>query len=114
MGDHIPKSQPINAAHYPQRQGFSQHHAQHLAEVHLVTDHGLGDVGDARRQQGLHQGAILGGLFLQFFPDLTSGLGKGLSALLYAVLLIAAIVAMPNGIAGLFQRHSERGLPALS
>lgn len=45
-------------------------------------------------------GAVIGGLFLQFFPDLTAGLGKGLSALLYAALLIAAIVAMPRGIAG--------------
>ena len=54
-------------------------------------------------------GAILGGLFLEFIPDIVAPLGKGLSALLYAVLLIAAIVAMPNGIAGLFQRHSERG-----
>ena len=51
---------------------------------------------------GMHSlaGAVLGGLFLQFFPDLTSGLGKGLSALLYAVLLIGAddvvIVAAPD------------------
>ena len=45
----------------------------------------------------------LGGLFLQFFPDVTAGLGKGLSALLYAVLLIAAIVAMPEGIAGMLK-----------
>jgi branched-chain amino acid transport system permease protein len=45
-------------------------------------------------------GAVLGGLFLQFFPDLTAGLGKGLSGLLYAVLLIAAMVAMPQGLAG--------------
>ena len=49
-------------------------------------------------------GAILGGLFLQFFPDLTAGFGKGLSALLYAVLLILAIVAMPNGVAGAIRR----------
>jgi branched-chain amino acid transport system permease protein len=49
-------------------------------------------------------GAILGGLFLQFFPDVTAGLGKGLSALLYAVLLIAAIIAMPEGIAGALKR----------
>jgi branched-chain amino acid transport system permease protein len=48
-------------------------------------------------------GAVIGGLFLQFFPDLTAGLGKGLSALLYAVLLIAAIVAMPRGIAGFLE-----------
>ena len=45
-------------------------------------------------------GAIVGGLFLQFFPDLTAGLGRGLSGLLYAVLLIAAILAMPRGIVG--------------
>lgn len=49
-------------------------------------------------------GAILGGLFLQFFPDVTAGLGKGLSALLYAVLLIAAMVAMPDGVAGALSR----------
>ena len=52
-------------------------------------------------------GAILGGLFLQFFPDLTAGFGKGLSALLYAVLLIGAMVAMPNGIAGVIKRLSS-------
>jgi branched-chain amino acid transport system permease protein len=45
-------------------------------------------------------GAVLGGLFLQFFPDLVAGLGKGLSGLLYAVLLITAMVAMPQGLAG--------------
>ena len=49
-------------------------------------------------------GAILGGLFLQFFPDVVAPLGKGLSGLLYAVLLIAAVVAMPNGIAGALRR----------
>jgi len=54
---------------------------------------------------GMHSpaGAIMGGLFLQFFPDVTAGLGKGLSALLYAVLLIAAILAMPTGMAGLLR-----------
>ena len=31
-------------------------------------------------------------------------LGKGLSALLYAVLLIGAMIAMPNGIAGALTR----------
>jgi branched-chain amino acid transport system permease protein len=67
---------------------------------------------------GMHSlgGAILGGLFLQFFPDVTAGLGKGLSALLYAVLLIAAIVAMPEGVAGALRsllgaRHSSGAHP---
>jgi branched-chain amino acid transport system permease protein len=49
-------------------------------------------------------GAILGGLFLQFFPDVTAGLGKGFSALLYGVLLIAAMVAMRGGLAGALAR----------
>ena len=55
---------------------------------------------------GMHSpaGAIVGGLFLQFFPDLLAGLGKGLSGLLYAVLLIAAMVAMPTGIVGAVKR----------
>ena len=49
-------------------------------------------------------GAIVGGLFLQFFPDVVAGLGKGLSGLLYALLLIGAMVAMPKGIAGVLKR----------
>jgi branched-chain amino acid transport system permease protein len=45
-------------------------------------------------------GAILGGVILEFLPGVTASLGKGLSALLYAALLIAAIVVMPTGLAG--------------
>jgi len=59
-------------------------------------------------------GAILGGLFLQFFPDIVGPLGKGLSALLYALLLIGAIVAMPTGLAGAFKRLAERARLARS
>ena len=49
-------------------------------------------------------GAIIGGLMLEFLPDLVASWGKGLSALLYAALMIAAIVAMPTGIAGAIKR----------
>jgi branched-chain amino acid transport system permease protein len=59
-------------------------------------------------------GAVLGGLFLQFFPDLTAGLGKGLSALVYALLLIAAMVAMPKGIAGALEELARRATAARS
>lgn len=59
-------------------------------------------------------GALIGGLFLEFFPSLVASLGKGLSSLLYAVLLIAAIVAMPTGIAGALQRLMDRAHPARS
>jgi branched-chain amino acid transport system permease protein len=53
-------------------------------------------------------GAIVGGLFLEFFPGLVAGLGKGLSAVLFAVLLIAGIVAMPDGVAGALPRLAAR------
>lgn len=64
---------------------------------------------------GMHSpgGAVLGGLILQFLPDFTAGLGKGLSGLLYAVLLMGAVVAMPEGLAGLLTRLSRR-LPRLA
>src|SRR4029077_19568225 len=49
---------------------------------------------------GMHSpaGAIVGGLFLQFFPDVTAGLGNGLSGLLYALLLHAPLHAMPEAM----------------
>jgi len=59
-------------------------------------------------------GAIVGGLFLEFFPGLVAGLGKGLSAVLFAALLIAGIVAMPNGVAGALPRLAARARRLLS
>jgi len=56
-------------------------------------------------------GAIIGGLVLEFLPGIVAGLGKGLSALLYAVLMIAAIVAMPTGIAGFLLRARRSSFP---
>lgn len=53
-------------------------------------------------------GAIVGGLFLEFFPGLVASLGKGLSAVLFAVLLIAGMVAMPDGVAGTLPRLAAR------
>lgn len=53
-------------------------------------------------------GPMVGGVFLEFFPGITASLGKGLSALLYAVLLIAAIVAIPDGMAGAVKRLGLR------
>ena len=50
-------------------------------------------------------GALIGGIMVEFLPDLAARLGKGLSALLYALLMIAAIVAMPTGLAGLLKRR---------
>ena len=50
-------------------------------------------------------GPIAGGVFLEFFPGITASLGTGFSALLYAVLLIAA---MPDGLAGGLKRLASR------
>jgi len=49
-------------------------------------------------------GPVIGGIVLEYLPGLIADFGKGLSALLYAVLLIAIIVAMPTGIAGAFSK----------
>jgi branched-chain amino acid transport system permease protein len=59
---------------------------------------------------GMHAvpGALIGGLFLQFFPDITASLGKSLSLPLFGVLLVLAIVAMPNGIVGLVSRLMQK------
>ena len=56
-------------------------------------------------------GAIIGGVVLQFLPGLVAELGKGLSAVLYALLLIAAMVAMPTGIAGAVASLTGRRTP---
>lgn len=53
-------------------------------------------------------GALLGAVLLKFLPDLVAPLGKGLSALLYAVLLICAMVTMPNGLAGALSAIGRR------
>jgi branched-chain amino acid transport system permease protein len=51
---------------------------------------------------GMHSvgGAVLGGLFVQFFPDLTMLIGKRMSMVVFGVLLVLAVVLMPRGIVG--------------
>lgn len=62
---------------------------------------------------GMHSvgGAILGGILLEFLPGIVASWGKGLSALLYAGLMVAAIIAMPNGIAGVLSAFIARTPP---
>jgi branched-chain amino acid transport system permease protein len=57
-------------------------------------------------------GAILGGVMLEFLPGIVASWGKGLSALLYAALMVAAIVAMPRGLAGALRALRPAGRPA--
>jgi branched-chain amino acid transport system permease protein len=50
-------------------------------------------------------GAIIGGLVLEFLPGLSPASARACPPCSMPVLLIAAIVAMPNGIAGAFRRR---------
>lgn len=69
-------------------------------------------------------GALAGGLFLQFWPDIAGGISryvvwpvfgnlfdissKGLVQLVFGLLMVASIWLMPQGIAGLVMRARER------
>jgi branched-chain amino acid transport system permease protein len=52
---------------------------------------------------GSISGALLGGLFVLFVPNLAEQVSKGLAGAVYGVLLIAVIYAVPTGAAGLAQ-----------
>ena len=49
-------------------------------------------------------GAAIGGLFMQFFPDLVAQLGYRQTTAISGVLLIGAVIAMPTGVAGALAR----------
>ncbi len=48
-------------------------------------------------------GALFGGAFLLFVPNIAEGVSKGLSGAVYGLLLIAIIYVMPSGLAGFIQ-----------
>ncbi len=48
-------------------------------------------------------GALFGGAFLLFVPNVAENISKGLSGAVYGVLLIAVIYLMPSGVAGFLQ-----------
>ncbi len=49
-------------------------------------------------------GALAGGLFLQFWPDVAALVSDDLARPVFGVLLVASIWVMPNGVAGLLAR----------
>lgn len=51
-------------------------------------------------------GALVGGAFVLFVPNIAEGISKGLSGLVYGVILILLIYVMPSGFAGLSGRAS--------
>ena len=48
-------------------------------------------------------GALFGGAFLMFVPNVAESISKGLSGAVYGLLLILLIYAMPSGVAGFLQ-----------
>ncbi len=48
-------------------------------------------------------GALFGGAFLLFVPNIAEHISKGLSGAVYGLLLIAVIYVMPSGVAGVFR-----------
>lgn len=49
-------------------------------------------------------GALLGGAFVLFVPNIAEQVSKGLSGAVYGVMLILLIYAMPSGAAAIFRR----------
>ena len=48
-------------------------------------------------------GALIGGAFLVYVPNVSESISKGLSGAVYGILLILVIYAMPSGAAGLLR-----------
>lgn len=53
-------------------------------------------------------GAIIGGLFILFVPNIAEGVSKSLAGAVYGVLLIAAIYLMPSGAADLIRTIARK------
>jgi branched-chain amino acid transport system permease protein len=53
-------------------------------------------------------GAIFGGLFLVFVPNIAEEVSKGLAGAVYGIILILVIYLMPSGAAGLIRLGAEK------
>jgi branched-chain amino acid transport system permease protein len=49
-------------------------------------------------------GAVFGGLFIVFVPNIAEGISKAAPGAIYGVLLILLLFVMPGGVAGLARR----------
>jgi branched-chain amino acid transport system permease protein len=59
-------------------------------------------------------GAIFGGAFVMFVPNIAEGVSKGLSGAVYGIILILLIYVMPTGAAGFIQAVLARAKHARS
>ena len=53
-------------------------------------------------------GAIVGGLFILFVPNLAESISKGLAGAMFGVLLIVMMLVMPSGVAGFCRKLVKR------
>jgi branched-chain amino acid transport system permease protein len=56
-------------------------------------------------------GALFGGLFIVFVPNIAEGISKAAPGAIYGVLLIALLFALPGGAAGLWRRIARHVRP---
>lgn len=52
-------------------------------------------------------GALVGGLFIVFVPNIAEGISKGLSGAMYGVMLLLLVYLMPEGAGGLLRRFGS-------
>ena len=57
---------------------------------------------------GSLSGAIVGGLFILFVPNLAESISKGLAGAMFGVLLIVMMLVMPSGVAGFCRKLVKR------
>ncbi len=53
-------------------------------------------------------GAVVGGIFIQFIPNIAEGVSKSAPWAVYGVILIGAMYAMPGGASSLFEKLGNR------
>jgi branched-chain amino acid transport system permease protein len=53
-------------------------------------------------------GAVFGGLFVVFMPNIAEGLSKSAPGVIYGIILIAFLFLLPGGVAGLLRRLGAR------
>ena len=59
-------------------------------------------------------GAVLGGLFIQFIPNVAESISKAAPWAIYGIFLIAFMFLMPEGIAGFFHKCKRKGWLSIS
>ena len=73
-----------------------------VTEVAGSAPAGVGD-GVTDKNVGWLPGALFGGAFIMFVPNIAEELSKGLSGAVYGVIMILMMYAIPTGLGGLLK-----------